>query len=389
LKKLLSLGLALSLAVGVTGCGFNNRGENEQTTQEYRERNVKTSETQNTLEQNANEPTNNNTIVEPDTTPEFEPVLVSNETELRAAVASAGNKPTAIVLTSDIELISNFIIPANANIKLTGENEVAFSFVATREVSIIEIEQNATLTLEHITVTRTIESSESVGIVGVNNNGTFIINSGEVSGTYGRTGMIGGDGISNKGTLLMNGGTVKNNGSGAYGSGVNNSGTFTMYGGTISDNSVGVKGDGSFAMHNGTISNNQTGGGVWVSYFEMFGGTISDNFSSMDGGGVKAGLTMYGGTISGNSSMWGGGGISSNNFTMKGGIISNNFVVDKDFYEGGGISIHQRGTFVFEGGWIFDNIAKNDNDICLGKDSNFQNNVFDPNIGAIGSPPPA
>ena len=39
-------------------------------------------------------------------------VSVANESQLRAAVGQAGNTATAITLTADIELVSNFAIPS-------------------------------------------------------------------------------------------------------------------------------------------------------------------------------------------------------------------------------------------------------------------------------------
>ena len=49
-------------------------------------------------------------------------LFVSNENELRQAVAQAGKKTIIISLTRDIELISNFNIPSEANITLISDD---------------------------------------------------------------------------------------------------------------------------------------------------------------------------------------------------------------------------------------------------------------------------
>ena len=189
--------------------------------------------------------------------------------------------------------------------------------------------------------------------------------------------------------------------------------TFILNNGTISGNSAhegagvslgGGFGGGLFIMHNGAINYNIAratrfgrivegyGGGVFVSSsrsriadFTMYSGTISNNIAGFGGGVNNNGdFTMNTGVISGNSTTEGdGGGVrNTGTFTMNKGRINSNVAHTL----GGGVS-HTDGTFTFEGGWIFDNNAVNNDEINIGAAGTFNNNVFDIDIGAIGTPP--
>jgi len=239
------------------------------------------------------------------------------------------------------------------------------------------------------------------------------INNGIIRGNVTSTDGLG----NNSGTIDMRDGTIYGNVSISrgtmhngtiigrviiYGFGFNKDNIFTMNGGIIKDsdgNGVSVAdqvADITFIMNGGTISGHR-GVGVsnngYKSIFIMNGGTITEN----SGGGVSNNgkvmtrdgqtynsFTMNDGEIYGNTTSGGGGGVNtSSNFTMKGGKIYNNTANAS----GGGLN-HTGGTFTFDGGWIFNNKASNGNDISIGQIGIFNNNVFDNNIGAIGSPPP-
>ena len=107
---------------------------------------------------------------------------------------------------------------------------------------------------------------------------------------------------------------------------------------------------------------------------------------------------MNGGSIHGNNSVGseindGGGVLNLGTFTMRGGTIHSNTVGGN----GGGVSVQSTRTafgitpsvFTFDGGWIHGNTANNGSDIHIGQEgATFNNNVWDVNRGAIGSPPP-
>jgi len=347
----------------------------------------------------------------PAPTPTVE-ISVSNESELRQAVGQSGNTPVVITITSDIELISNFIIPDGADITLRSADEPMFNLIVDRSMDVISIERNASLRIENIGIKRVEGTSGS----GVFNAGVFTMSGGFISGHTN-------SGVRSIGIFTMYGGTISDNvstllGSSARGGGVtiNMNGIFTMNGGTISDNTVrgnggGVSVNGTFIMNGGTIRDNvgsgrSFGGGVHIyqGNFIMHGGVISGNTVSNRGGGVSGGaFTMYGGVISGNTASEGGG-VSSGAFTMYGGTIYGNTgtrtgggisiglgvltIHDGMIHanSGGGVNIEGNGAMTIYGGWIFDNAADNGVDIRIG--GVFNNNIFDANNGAIGNPPP-
>jgi hypothetical protein len=368
----------------------------------------------------------------------FEQFFGANEAELRAAIAGAGDRPTKLVLTADVELMSNLVIPTGANIKLSGQNGQAFRLIAMRNVDAVEIQQNATLTLEHIEITRPVaatESSNSIHGVTIRPNATFIMNSGIISGHAGsgvssnsansvfimhngiirdnlRSGVDGGpaDAL----TFVMHGGTISNNKSTSlnHGGGVSG-GDFTMYGGVIINNVSRYHGGGvyarQFVMNGGTITDNVAGGeialggiagqggGVYfstVGSFTMNGGIISNNIASQGGGvamsiaGGATGFTVNGGVIERNTARFVGGGVyvGGGVFTMKGGEIRENSAL----VNGGGVNItHLQSTFSFEGGWVHNNIAGTDNDLHIDTVAMFNNNLFTPSAenGGLGVEP--
>jgi hypothetical protein len=149
-------------------------------------------------------------------------------------------------------------------------------------------------------------------------------------------------------------------------------GMFTMYDGVIC-NAVGIgvaNIGGNFTMYDGSIRNNGDGGVSttnWnVGIFTMNGGAIYNNTTDGSGGGLR---------------------VEFGTFVMNGGLIHGNTAR----MNGGGLYLgRSQPNFTFNGGWVFDNRASNDNDFHLSQTVGvFNNNVFDPSVGAIGSPPPA
>ena len=352
-------------------------------------------------------------------------VTVATEGQLRGAVASAGNTRTNIVLTTDIELASDFIIPTGAEILMSSEEGHQFSLIASRSMHVVTIEQDASLAIANIGITRT-EGTHGYG-VWVRRNASFTMHSGIINGngtTVRDTHAITGVRVSSGGAFMMNGGEIMaNNRSGVSVEG----GKFVLNNGLITSNTyrsgvliTSTDGSrGSFIMNGGEISHNVDGGGVSISRadFVMRDGRIAENSSDGSGGGISVGghssFTMYGGEISGNTARQRGGGIMAGGETIiNDGLIYNNSAG----LEGGGISVWSMGplvvnggvirgnsseragggvalyggNFTITGGWIFDNHAETDNDftIFMGR-GNFNNNIFDENNGAIGSGPPA
>ena len=207
-------------------------------------------------------------------------VSVSNESQLNAAIASAGSTPTTVRLTSDISLTTTVLIPNGAEITIMSAGGQTFGLIASGNTDAIRVDRNASLTIVNVLVSR-------------------------LYGTRGR-------GVVNNGTLTLNSGTISdNNAPQSRGGGVLTSGRFIMNGGAITGNSAynggGVKVEsGSFIMNGGEIKNNTAinGGGVDVEIgsFTMNGGVIFDNTSS-NGGGVNydsGSFFLNGGWVYGN-----------------------------------------------------------------------------------------
>ena len=260
-------------------------------------------------------------------------VTVSNENDLRLAVMNAESRPKKIKLTQNIELISNFVIPADANITITSDSTTMFSIISTRDMDVITISENASLLIENLEITR-VSGTFGRGI-DVERDATFIMINSVISGNAIRDGN--GGGVRNSGTFILYSGTIRNNltyvarENQIRGGGVFNTGTFTMNNGIIDNNLAslgggGVGNHGTFIMNDGIISNNTTradlGGGVFNS------GTFTMNEGVIKGNSVIGGISVVGAT--------GGGGVNnSRHFTMNGGIISDNSTASR----GGGVNI--------------------------------------------------
>ena len=103
-------------------------------------------------------------------------VTVSNEMQLRQAVAQVCEEPTTIVLAADIELISNFIIPTGSNITLSSYGSEMHSLIAMRDMDVIWVQHGATLTIDNIVVNR----MEGTRGEGIRVNGRLVMNSGTI-----------------------------------------------------------------------------------------------------------------------------------------------------------------------------------------------------------------
>jgi hypothetical protein len=218
--------MALLLIVGIIIASFTACSNSGITVEEYERAVSENNALKNQLVENT-EPTVTTTtqattttprVTELPVTPEPEPieivVTVSNETELRAAIGQAELlKPTTVVFTSDIEIISNFSIPARAIIKLTSEDESAFSLIATRDMDVITVESRATLTIGNITITR-VSGTTGSGVI-VERDSTLTMDSGTITGHVGLESDRSG-GVDSYGTFIMNGGTIKGNTAGGF-----------------------------------------------------------------------------------------------------------------------------------------------------------------------------
>jgi hypothetical protein len=369
IKKVIAILTIFALTIGLNGCGMDEDTPQPMNTPTTTSTTHETVDITSTTSAQTSASTTEPTDVITET--RFETVLVSNETELRAAIAQAQRTPTAAVLTTDIELISNFVLPTNANMKLTGENEVAFKLISTRDMDVITIEEGAELTVEHIIITR------SVGTAGrgiVNNDGVVFMNNSIISGHTRGDSNFGG-GVFNSGTFTMAGGAITDNthdvrGRSIQGIAVYNSGTFTMNDGTISNNSSDgyrsgtVHNIGTFIINDGTIHNNilnERGAGAIFNKrgdFIMNGGSIYENTStgsSYGSGGVfndGGTFTLNDGVIRDNVGQFCGGVLNDNSllhggrstFTMKNGAISGNGE--------NSVNVNNQGDFIMYNGII-------------------------------------
>ncbi|MCL2324062.1 MAG: hypothetical protein FWC48_00585 [Actinomycetia bacterium] len=333
-------------------------------------------------------------------------ITVSDETELRAAIAGAPlSTQYVIAINGTIELGARLDMPANKDIALCGGG------VLSAAGNYTTIYVSGSTTLEAVTITHdpgTIgmgiqvmgtlvildgaKISGNVGGVGsesinggaVRNDGTIVMWGGEISGNRanGNTNTGLGGGVFNtpmsKGSFTMNGGSITGN-TGINGGGVYNNGSlFTMNGGTISNNKAGngggvvTTGGALFTLNDGTISGNTASGGGGI-YSEggpitINGGEISGNNGGTYGGGIydfkystyNGPITISGGTISDNTAAGGAGIACQVPLTMSGGTIARNKSTGGSGYGGGGVYIMQGTsaaptTFTMTAGSISDN----------------------------------
>jgi hypothetical protein len=335
------------------------------------------------INENTDSPTSSGTTSSQD---EFTPppprngteVFVSDEAELRVAIDSAGETPTNIVLTADIELRQTLFIQSDADILLSseGNNEFNLAFPLPGNNPVIEINEGCTLTIINIGVTSTLEENQR-GNRGIRNNGTFIMYGGIISGNGSHQDNGGGVYNSHTGVFVMYGGTISGNGSRREsGGGVYNLGTFDLYGGSIINNFTSLEGGGVYSKGRNEDS---------PAIFNMHGGIISEN-NALDGGGVRndsySNFNMYGGTIFYNVADSGGGGVANGgNFTMHDGEIT----INRAEQSGGGLRLDNSNSgFTIYGGWIHGNSAEHNSDY---NNFAYTDNIPNETVGGIGISP--
>ena len=283
---------------------------------------------------------------------------VNKVTEMNNVSPSNENAPYRILLLSDIEdtstgediytndesliSIKNYPNP-ELYLKIASyQNDSCFKIKGASGRRIMNIQEDANVTIENITLTGGGNINDNGGGVYVAYNAIFTMGNGATISNC--TGYNGGGVYVQSGTFTMNGGAISDciaeQGGGVYVSG----GTFTMENNSlISKNTSGNGGGvyvigGTFTMTGGTISENKAdcGGGIYVADTEGAQGTV-----------VCVGqLTIEGGEISGNSAKYGGGVyIDSGDFTITGGKISEN--TSSIDGEGGGVYVKD-GTFTIK-----------------------------------------
>ena len=195
-----------------------------------------------------------------------EPVLVGDESALRAAV-NAADGPAIIALTADITLTdSALVIPYGKDITLISDKSAGFwklVGVANQDTIIVD----GVLTLDGIIVTHAENVTGHSGVT-VEFDGVLTMFGGEISGNIGGYG----GGVCNNvnGNFSLFDGKIFEN-IANYGGGVHNAGDrdfesgFFMFGGEISGNTANEQGggvhnhgDGIFSLFDGKISNNIT-----------------------------------------------------------------------------------------------------------------------------------
>ena len=170
-----------------------------------------------------------------------------------------------IEVTGTIEVTETLVIPAEANITITGGTlKRAESFTSGRmfrlNSSFGALESNkARLTLENITVDgNNVKASEPV--VSLSSNGFLTLKGGAVIQNHVNTGTYEGTVYVAGGVLTMEAGSViRNNATAGYGGGVYcDAGSFIMHGGTITGNTAARGGGGVYSKSCPTDSDSTT-----------------------------------------------------------------------------------------------------------------------------------
>jgi hypothetical protein len=267
-------------------------------------------------------------------------VIVSNENELRAAINQVGTiatverPPAIITLASDIELISDFIIPTGVDVTLRSANNNVFSLISTRDMDVITIIEGSKLTIENINISRN-PGTRGSGIIAQANTELIMYN-GTIRGHVGTESDRSG-GIDSYGTFIMNGGTISGNAPGGFwvAGDVHVAGSFTMNSGTIGgDEDGGFSNSGSFTMNDGTLTgkiNIPSWGRSRDSSFTVNNGVINGDITSENTGNP---MRINGGVINGNVS----GGNLGGNIIIDGGIINGNIQMSRITLDSGEIN---------------------------------------------------
>ena len=174
-----------------------------------------------------------------------------------------------ITVTGTIEVTETLVIPAKANITITGGGTLKRAASFTRgymfrlNSSFGAYESNkARLTLENITVDgNKVEASEPV--VSLSSNGFLTLKGGAVIQNHVNTGTYEGTVYVAGGVLTMEAGSViRNNATAGYGGGVYcDAGSFIMHGGTITGNTAARGGGGVYSKSCPTDSDSTTNQG--------------------------------------------------------------------------------------------------------------------------------
>ncbi len=262
-------------------------------------------------------------------------VYVLNKANLTVdggTITATGDNTFGIWMDGGLGIIKNAAVKADKESAICTE---------TRDST----KDNANLTLDNVTIERTVSNNKA--LVSVRETSTVTVQ-GANSKIDGKKASYTGRGVEVEGSFILNGGTITSHkvvkdttnqgatalvtaekvasgdnladGSGVY---VVNGGSFSMNGGYMEENdtdgnmcgaAVSVNGTGAtFTLNAGEIKKNEaTYGAVMVrnGLFEMKGGTITGNNARGQGGGVvvsKGTFTMSAGTISENNAQSGGG----------------------------------------------------------------------------------
>ncbi len=282
--------------------------------------------------------------------------------------------------TPDIINRDNGLPRINSDITIQGNGAIIERAAnASTEFRIIEVNTDAQLSLDQVTISGGKSSSSGAGILnfgtiiltniivrgnssngnvaaGIFNGGTMTITQSTVNNNSVDAAFPGTGGIHNTGTMTMTHSTISDNIVNAIvsslsgsGGGILNSGTLTITHSTISGNSIegdggGISNSGTMTISQSTVNNNSAinGGGLFIRGTTILTNcTISGNSATNDGGGIF-GSGIFGGffgspppslshtTVSNNSAGNRGGGIKfSSNFSsiIKNSIISGNNAV--------------------------------------------------------------
>ena len=203
-----------------------------------------------------------------DDTAPINPNPVSNETELKSAVANAvDGTETTIMLGADIALANTLAIPAGKNIVLNLNGCAVTVPPADNGRSIYAVDNYGTLTICDMSA----EKDGSISSRGVENYGTMTLESGTINSIDSNGG---GAAVWNEATFNMSGGTLAFTGTKTdSGSGIalNNQAdaTTTITGGTLRANYACVFNSGNMNIENALL----TGGDKYWNVIKVFGGS--------------------------------------------------------------------------------------------------------------------
>ena len=195
-----------------------------------------------------------------------------------AELTTAGTNGGSVRLTDNITLTTTLVISAGKEVTIDLNGHTLSRGLTSSGGSkghVIEVQQNATLTI----------NDQATG--------------GTITGGYSDCG----GGIYNRGTVTISGGTISGNHATTNGGAICNRGVMTITGGTISSNE---------SPDGGAIYNEKDGSNNYIGELTITGGAICDNTAAAHGGGAitnKGTLTITGGTITGNQCATNGGGI--------------------------------------------------------------------------------